>query len=238
MKNILFSMIFTLCAQVSYGEILEIYTWKPYPGKAEQMLGAMREAAEIHSNAGIGVTISQLAQGTNQDIDYVLRFDDLDSWGALNDKNASNAEWNTFFSKFLANPHGELVSSFSMVNHDLSNMASNFANEGQVVGFFRWEPALGLAGAEALRQGFITAKGIHESLGARVETYQVTNGVAGVNDMIYLMIYDNYSHMAAVNKAMQTSSAWNAFQQSVDAQPSQAASLLSSGMAVMAASYD
>ena len=83
------------------------------------------------------------------------------------------------------------MSSFSMMNHDVSEMARNFAKEGQVVGFFRWEPATGLAGAEALRQGFITAKGIHESLGARVETYQVTNGVAGVNDMIYLMICGN-----------------------------------------------
>lgn len=238
MKKILLSIIFILCTQLSYGEVIEVYTWKPYPGKAGQMLNAMREAAEIHSNSGIGVTISQLAQGTNQDIDYLLRFDDLDSWGALNDKNTSSAEWNTFFSKFLANPHGELVSSFSMVNHDVSNMARDFAKEGQVVGFFRWEPALGLAGADALRQGFMTAKGIHESLGARVETYQVTNGAEGVNDMLYLMIYDNYSHMATVNQAMQTSSAWSTFQQSVDTQPSLAGTLTVSGIAVMAASYD
>ena len=238
MKKILISILFSLSVQVSYGEILEVYTWKPYPGKAEQMLSAMREAAEIHSNSGIGVTISQLAQGTSQEIDYLLRYDDLDSWGALNDENTSNTEWNTFFSKFLANPHGELMSSFSMMNHDVSEMARNFAKEGQVVGFFRWEPATGLAGAEALRQGFITAKGIHESLGARVETYQVMNGVTGVNDMMYIMIYDNYSHMATVNMAMQTDPAWIAFQQSLDTQPSLAASLLSNGIAVMAASYD
>ena len=237
-KKYLIPLLVVLAAQVSYGEILEIYTWKPYAGKAELMLSAMQEAAEIHSGLGIGVTISQLAQGTTQDMDYVLRYDDLESWGALNDSSALSAEWNTFFAKFQANPHGELVNSFSMVNHDQSNMADNWAEEGQIVSFFRWEPARGLAGQEALRQGFMTAKEIHEALGARVETYQVTNGSEGVTDMMYLMIYDGYSEMAKVNQAMQTNPEWLAFQQAVDAQPSQAASLLRSGVAVMAASYD
>ena len=97
-------LLAVLAAQLSHGEILEIYTWKPYAGKAELMLGAMQEAAEIHSGLGIGVTISQLAQGTTQDMDYVLRYDDLESWGALNDSSALSAEWNTFFAKFQANP--------------------------------------------------------------------------------------------------------------------------------------
>jgi hypothetical protein len=237
-KRYFIPLLVVFAAQVSHGEILEIYTWKPHAGKAELMLDAMQEAAEIHSGLGIGVTISQLAQGTTQDIDYVLRYDDLESWGALNDSSTLSAEWNTFFAKFQANPHGELVNSFSMVNHDQSNMADDWAEEGQIVSFFRWEPALGLAGQEALRQGFMTAKEIHEALGARVETYQVTNGSEGVTDMMYLMIYDGYSEMAEVNQAMQTSPEWLAFQQAVDAQPSQAASLLRSGVAVMAASYD
>ena len=64
------------------------------------------------------------------------------------------------------------------------------------------------------------------------------NGVEGVNDMMYLMIYDSYSHMAAVNEAIQTNPEWIAFQIDVDSQPSQAATLLRSGIAVMVASYD
>ena len=237
-KKLFIVLLAVLGAQISHGEILEIYTWKPYAGKAELMLDAMQEAAEIHSSLGIGVTISQLAQGTTQDIDYVLRYDDLESWGALNDSSALSAEWNTFFAKFQANPHGELVNSFSMVNHDQSNMADDWAEEGQIVSFFRWEPASGLSGQEALRQGFMTAKEIHEALGARVESYQVTNGSEGVTDMMYLMIYDGYSEMAEVNQAMQTNPEWLAFQQAVDSIPGQAAVLLRSGVAVMAASYD
>jgi len=52
------------------------------------------------------------------------------------------------------------------------------------------------------------------------------------------MIYDSYSHMASVNEAMLSNSEWRAFQQSVDAQPAQAATLLRSGLAVMVASFE
>ena len=52
------------------------------------------------------------------------------------------------------------------------------------------------------------------------------------------MIYDSYSHMAAVNEAILTNPEWIAFQIDVDSQPSQAATLLRSGIAVMVASYD
>ena len=54
-----------------------------------------------------------------------------------------------------------------------------FLQPGSIVAFFRWEPALGLAGSEALRQGFMTAKPIHEALGAKVESYQVNRGCKG-----------------------------------------------------------
>jgi hypothetical protein len=238
MKKAILTLLFLLSAQISYGEILEIYTWKPYPGRADQMLRDMNEAAEIHSDMGIGVTISALGLGTAQEIDYVLSYEDMKSWGQLKDDGLQNSEWNTFLERIRANPSGELVGSFSMQNHDASNTSNPFSEAGQVVAFFRWEPASGLAGAEALRQGFLTAKEIHESIGARVESYQVINGIEGVRDMMYLMIYDSYSHMADVNEAMQSNADWIEFQQSVDAQPSQAATLLRSGIAVMAASYD
>ena len=39
------------------------------------------------------------------------------------------------------------------------------------------------------------------------------NGRDGVRDMMYIMIYHNYSHMASVNEQMLTNSEWIAFQQ-------------------------
>ena len=238
MKSFICSLIVFILGQNSYAEILEIYTWKPYPGKAEQLVQDMNEAAKIHSELGITVTISALSLGTTGDVDYVMSYEDLESWGSLKDATLKSTEWNAFLGKTRSNPSGELVDSFSMSNHDLLNRSNPFSEPGQVVAFFRWEPAPGAAGSEALRQGFTAAKVIHESLGARVETYQIMNGRDGVRDMMYIMIYNNYSHMASVNEQMLTNSEWIAFQQEANSQPSQAATLLRSGIANMAGYFE
>ena len=85
MKKFLFSLSVILFAQNSLGEILEVYTWKPFPGRSEQLLQTFQEAATIHSKLGIGVTINALGVGTSQNMDYVLRYDDLESYGRLKD---------------------------------------------------------------------------------------------------------------------------------------------------------
>ena len=55
------------------------------------------------------------------------------SWGRLSDANVNSPEWNAFVAKVGANPSAELVSSFSLVNQDPSNMANDFTDAGQVV---------------------------------------------------------------------------------------------------------
>ena len=176
MKKLLVLLFLTAFARHSAGEILEVYTWKPYPGKAEQLLQTFEEAAEIHSSLGIGVTINALGVGTTQNMDYVLRYDDLESYGRLKDANFGDTSWNTFLAKARANPSGELVSSWSANNLDSSNMADDFTDQGQVIAFFRWQPAPGAAGLQAMTQGAMTSKPIHEDLGARIETYLINSG--------------------------------------------------------------
>ena len=237
MRNFLFSLALFSLFQIANAEILEVYTWKPYPGKAGQLLLDMQEAASIHSGLGVSVSINALGVGTSQDIDYVLRFDDLESWGRLSDAAVNSPEWNAFVAKVGENPTAELVSSFSLVNQDPSNMANDFTEPGQVINAFRWKPASGLEGTNALRQGFLTAKGIHENLGARVETYEINSSV-DVGQMQYLMIYDSYSHMAEVNAAMATDPEWLAFQSSVAAAPGQTATLVWAIVASTIANWD
>ena len=99
MKKFLFSLSVILFAQNSLGEILEVYTWKPFPGRSEQLLQTFEQAATIHSKLGIGVTINALGVGTSQNVDYVLRYDDLESYGRLKDANFYDEEWNTFLEK-------------------------------------------------------------------------------------------------------------------------------------------
>ena len=233
--GLLVTMIF--CTTLVRAEILEIYTWKPYAGKSSELLADMQEAAAIHSALGIGVTISALGLGTASDFDYVLSYENMESWGRLNDAAVNDESWTTFFQKFSDNPSGELVQSFMMTNHDAQVTSNPFSSTGSVVGFFRWTPVPGLAGSEALRQGFATAKKIHERLGATVSSYQINNGQDGVSDMLYLLIFDNYSHMARVNTAMAQDLEWIEFQKAIDAQPNSAATLKLSGIAQMAGSY-
>ena len=116
-------------------------------------------------------------------------------------------------------------------------MADNFTEPGQAINAFRWKPAAGLEGSNALRQGFLTAKAIHENLGARVETYEINSSV-DVGQMQYLMIYDSYSHMAEVNAAMATDREWLAFQSSVAAAPEQAATMVWAIVASTIANWD
>ena len=207
MKKILVLLFLTAFARHSAGEILDVYSWKPYPGKAEQLGQTFEEAAEIHSSLGIGVTINALGVGTSQDMDYVLRYDDLESYGRLKDANFADPNWNTFLAKARANPSGELVSSWSANNLDSSTMAADFTEQGQVIAFFRWQPASGAAGLQAMTQGAMTSKPIHEDLGARIETYLINSG-ENRGQVLYLMIYDSFSDMARTNSAMASSSEW------------------------------
>ena len=207
MKKVLFSLFVVLFAQNSLGEILEVYTWKSYPGRSEQLLQTFEQAAAIHSKLGISVTINALGVGTSQDMDYVLRYDDLESYGRLKDATFNDEEWNTFLAKVRANPSGELVSSWSANNIDSSNRAENFTKKGQVIAFFRWQPAPGAIGLQTMIQGASRSKPVHESLGARVETYQINSG-ENRGQVLYLMIYDNFSDMAKTTAAMANSAEW------------------------------
>ena len=209
MKKVLFSLFVVLFAQNSLGEILEVYTWKSYPGRSEQLLQTFEQAAAIHSKLGISVTINALGVGTSQDMDYVLRYDDLESYGRLKDATFNDEEWNTFLAKVRANPSGELVSSWSANNIDSSNRAENFTKKGQVIAFFRWQPAPGAIGLQTMIQGASRSKPVHESLGARVETYQINSG-ENRGQVLYLMIYDNFSDMAKTTAAMASNTEWQA----------------------------
>ena len=76
-KSFLLSLILAISSN-SFAEIVEVYRWKPFPGKSAQLLSDMQTAAQIHSDMGISVQINQLGIGSTQNIDYVMRFDDIE----------------------------------------------------------------------------------------------------------------------------------------------------------------
>ena len=231
-KSFLLSLILAISSN-SFAEIVEVYRWKPFPGKNAQLLSDMQTAAQIHSDMGISVQINQLGIGSTQNIDYVMRFDDIEAWGQLKDRNAVSDDWSSFYSQVAANPGGELVESINGINTDASVMAEDFEN-GKVFSVFVWDPAPGRS--QDLALGFETAARIHESLGARVESY--SEGFGGTDKMHYVMIYDSWSDMADVQNRMTTSEEWLAFQNATSEATEPAATLVQTFTGQTVANFD
>ena len=192
MKKIKILLLGSLLAlsSVSFGEVLEVYNWKVIPGKGQQMLNTMNEAAEIHSALGATVGIYQLNVGSENQVDYVVRTDDQASWGKFKDKLATSQEWAKLWTKVSRNPSGELQMSLTAVNLDTSKKASDFTTPF-VYGVWVWDPSPGYEAQ--LLQNFAKAKEIHESLGARVEAY--AEGVGGTGSYHYALLFNNWTEM-------------------------------------------
>ena len=192
MKKIKFLLLaLTLTLSFSaFSEILEVYQWKADPGKGQQMLNNMAEAAEIHTELGATVGIYQLNVGSQSLIDYILRFDDQVSWGEYKDKIATSKKFQRFWTKVSRNPTGELQMSLSGANLDPTKRASDFAGPF-VYGVWVWDPAPGYE--VELIQNFARAAEIHENLGARAEGY--SEGFGGNGKYHYVLFFDNWTEM-------------------------------------------
>ena len=206
MKKILTILCFTCLIQTSFAEIVEVYRWEAYPGRKADMLAKMQQAAEIHTALGANIQINALDIGSTQNLDYVMRYDDLASWGESRDKNTESAEWAAFYASVASNPAGKLVASFSAVNNDADAMADDF-DEQPVFNVSVWDPRPG-SGVE-LAQGLEMAKAMHERMGARVEIYVDLYG--GTDKMHYVMSFDSWTHHAEVFEAMESDEAWLQF---------------------------
>ena len=189
--QILLMAIMLVISANAFTEIVESYTWKAFPGKGQQMLNNMQEAAKIQTALGASVSINALNVGGANEVDYVIRVDDIQSWGELKDKLTTSPEWLRFFSKIGRNPTGELQSSLTGINLDPSKKASDF-NDNYVYGVWVWDPAVG-RNAEVV-QTLLAGSQIDKSLGARVEVY--SEGVGGTGNYYYVLFFDSWTSMS------------------------------------------
>ena len=192
-------------------EVAEVFSWKANPGKTAEMIENMAEAAGIQRALGAHVTINQLDVGSQQQVDYVIRFDSLEEWGASRDKLQASEEWNSFLARIGSDPSGTLELSFAAANLDPNTKSSSFPNSG-VYGVWVWEVANGRL-PEVL-ENFAKAKVIHEKLGARVEYY--SEGLGLSNTLHYVGLFDTWSDMASFLSNAALSQELQAFQDSVD----------------------
>lgn len=205
-------LTFTLVISLNtFTEIAEVYSWKANPGQGADMIETMVEAATIQRNLGAHVTINQLDVGSQNQIDYVIRFDSMSEWGSYRDKLQASPEWNEFWNRVGEDPNGELEMSFAASNLDTSVKSSSFSNSG-VYGVWVWEVTAGKL-PEVL-ENFAKAKAIHEELGARAEYY--SEGLGLSNTLHYLMLFDDWSDMASFMENAANSQKLQMFQASVD----------------------
>ncbi len=82
-------------------EVIEVYTWKAFPGKGTLMMSNMADAAAIHTAEGASVYVYAHNVGSTQLVDYVLRWDNRGAWGATKDKSRGSENGSSFGPKLL-----------------------------------------------------------------------------------------------------------------------------------------
>ena len=199
-------------APITYAEMLEVYSWKPFPGKGTDLIESMAEAAAIHTELGAVVNIYARDVGSDyQGFDYVMRWNDPASWAASREAATKGPKLEKFFQRVSRKPSGELVGSLEGLNLDLSVSADSFGNI-KVFRVYVWDPAPGQT--QQLLENFATAKRIHESLGARVESY--SEGIGGTGNFHYTLGFESWGTLAEFFVKLATNEEWAAFQASND----------------------
>ena len=190
-KNLIIAIAIVF-STVSYSEVAEVYQWKAFPGKGQDMLGNMSKAAAIHRSEGAQVSINAHNIGSTQLVDYIVRWDNTKDYAKGKDIQANSEAWVQFWSESNMNPAGELVASFAANNLDPTVKASDF-NDSYVYSVTVWKVETGKD--LDLIERFMESKSIIEDTGARVEIYQANWGAPG--EYHYVLVYDSWESLEA-----------------------------------------
>ncbi len=91
--------------------------WRAKPGRLEEFLGRVQEAAPIIERlGGTSRTMQSVIGAYPATIMIPNGFTDLDAYGAYADKAAADAEWQALWGGFMADPSADLVRSGIYVN--------------------------------------------------------------------------------------------------------------------------
>ena len=195
--------IFLSISTVSFADVVEVFQWKAFPGKGQDMLESMSKAAKIYASEGGQVSIDAHNIGSTQLINYVIRWDNSKDYAKSKDLQRSSKAWADFWAESNANPAGELVASFSANNLDPSKKASDF--KGSYVysaAIWKVNPGKDLA----LITRFMEAKPILEAAGARVEIYAGGWGAPG--EYHYVLMFDSWTALEASFSKLGPGSDW------------------------------
>ena len=195
--------IFLSISTVSFADVVEVFQWKAFPGKGQDMLESMSKAAKIYASEGGQVSIDAHNIGSTQLINYVIRWDNSKDYARSKDLQKSSKAWADFWAESNANPAGELVASFSANNLDPTKKASDFKGS-YVYSAAIWKVNPGKDMALITR--FMEAKPILEAAGARVEIYAGGWGAPG--EYHYVLMYDSWAALEASFSKLGPGSDW------------------------------
>tara|TARA_B100001057_G_scaffold500383_1_gene615143 strand:+ start:16442 stop:17137 length:696 start_codon:yes stop_codon:yes gene_type:complete len=207
-KNILVITLISI-STLSFSEVVEVYQWKAFPGKNMEMMESMMKAANIHEKQGAAVAIDVHNVGSTQQVNYVLRWNNSESYAKSKDLQASSQEWVEFWAEANKNPSGEMMASFSANNLDQTRKASDF--DGSYVysaNIWKVEPGKD----RQLIERFMQSKPILEKAGARVEIYQANWGAPG--EYHYVLMFDSWSDLQVSFSKLGQGSEWAEYMQS------------------------
>lgn len=79
---------------------INLTTWKPNPGRRQDLLDAMGVAKKIHERLGgeVGVWASAAGGSEPTAVAYAITFEDLAAWGKFAVAMANDEEWDAFMS--------------------------------------------------------------------------------------------------------------------------------------------
>ncbi len=93
---------------------ISLSTYKPSPGRRQDLLDAMGVAKGIHERLGGAVAVWGVAAGGDDPmaVTYTITYENMSAYGAFVDALAGDEEWNTFFSAAQSSdePMAELIS--------------------------------------------------------------------------------------------------------------------------------
>ena len=190
-------------------DVAEVYQWKAFPGKTQQMLESMQRASEIHEKEGAQVVIDLLNVGSTPLVNYVMRWDDSKKYAQFKDNQNQSSEWLEYWADVNQNPSGEMVASFSANNLDTTKKASDF-DGSYVYSVTVWKVQPGKD--FQLIERFMESKAILEKSGARVEIYQGNWGAP--NEYHFLLMYNSWVDLeSSFSKLVNPGSEWMSMMQ-------------------------
>lgn len=205
MKTILFTLSMILAASTQ-AAVSSVFVWDAPPGGDAAMIQTAMSAKAIHEKLGATVFVGMDQEGR---MHYGISFETGAARGAFIDKIQANEEFSALMAE--ASQRDDAATMQEVFNMTVA--LGSGGTGGKVIMVFQYEPNPGRTGDVIAKMA--EAKAIQEKLGAAVSVNIDEEGWAH-----YVLNFANWEAQGKFADALADNEAWQAFQQSLAADPS------------------